>query len=254
MSSDAADGEGLGSGGRGLADAWERAAPGFTAWARAPVHDSYGRFHRDQFLEIVPAPGRLTVDVGCGEGRLSRDLKALGHTIVGVDSSPTMVENARQVDPSIDVHLADAARLPLADAFADLVIAFMSLQDMDDMPSAIGEAARVLEPDGRLCLAIVHPLNSAGTFAGEEPDSPFVISGSYLKPFRYTDELERDGLAVTMTSDHRPLETYFEALAAAGFVVKRLREHAVPDEAIGRPRQRRWQRLPLFLHVRARRA
>lgn len=56
---------------------------------------------------------------------------------------------------------------------------------------------------------------------------------------------------MTMTSDHRPLETYFEALAAAGFVVERLREHAVPDEAVGHPRQRRWQRLPLFLHVRA---
>lgn len=215
------------------------------------MHDSYWRFHRDQFLEIVPPPGRLTVDIGCGEGRLSRDLKALGHTIVAVDSSPTMIENALQVDPSMDAHVADAARLPLSDAAADLAVAFMSLQDMDDMPTAISEAARVLEPGGRLCLAIVHPLNSAGTFAGEEADSPFVISGSYLEPFRYTDELERDGLAVTFASEHRPLEAYFEALTAAGFLVERLREPAVPDQAIGRPRQRRWQRVPLFLHVRA---
>jgi SAM-dependent methyltransferase len=122
---------------------------------------------------------------------------------------------------------------------------------MDDMPAAIREAARVLEPGGRFCLAVVHPVNSAGTFVGEEADSPFVISGSYLEPFRYTDELERDGLAVTFASEHHPLEAYFEALAAAGFLVERLREHAVPDAAIGRPRQRRWQRLPLFLHIRA---
>lgn len=234
-----------------LSEAWEKAAAGFTAWARAPMHDSYWRFHRDQFLEIVPGPGRLTVDIGCGEGRLSRDLKALGHTVVGVDASPTMVGNARQADPSIEVHLADAATLPLADSAADLAIAFMSLQDIGDMPGTIREAARVLEPGGRLCLAIVHPLNSAGSFRGEEPDSPFVIAGSYLEPFRYTDEVERDGLAVTLTSDHRPLEAYFEALAAASFLVERLREHPVPDEAIGRPRQRRWQRLPLFLHIRA---
>jgi SAM-dependent methyltransferase len=215
------------------------------------MHDSYWRFHRDQFLEIVSAPGRLTLDIGCGEGRLSRDLKALGHTIVALDSSPTMVKNARQADPSIQVHVANAAKLPLADAAADLAIAFMSLQDMDDMPAAIREAARVLEPGGRFCLAVVHPVNSAGTFAGEEADSPFVISGSYLESFRYTDELERDGLAVTFASEHHPLEAYFEALAAAGFLVERLREHAVPDAAIGRPRQRRWQRLPLFLHIRA---
>ncbi len=218
------------------------------------MHDSYWRFHRDQFLEIVPPAGRLTLDIGCGEGRLSRDLKALGHTVIGVDASPTMIESAREADPSIEVRVADAARLPLADSVADLVIAFMSLQDMDDMPSAIGEARRVLGPGGRLCLAIVHPLNSAGAFAGEDSDSPFVISGSYLDTFRYTDEIERDGLAVTFTSDHRPLEAYFEALGAAGFLVERLREHAVPDDAIRRPRQRRWQRLPLFLHIRALRA
>jgi ubiquinone/menaquinone biosynthesis C-methylase UbiE len=115
---------------------------------------------------------RLTLDIGCGEGRLSRDLKALGHTIVALDSSPTMVKNARQADPSIQVHVANAAKLPLADAAADLAIAFMSLQDMDDMPAAIREAARVLEPGGRFCLAVVHPVNSAGTFAGEEAAVP----------------------------------------------------------------------------------
>ncbi len=80
-----------------------------------------------------------------------------------------------------------------------------------------------------------------------------MIAGSYLEPFRYTDELERGGLAVTFASEHRPLEAYFKALAAAGFVVERLHEHPVPEAAIGRPRQRRWQRLPLFLHLRAQR-
>jgi SAM-dependent methyltransferase len=234
-----------------LAEAWERAAPGFTEWARAPGHDSYWRFHRDQFLEIVPPPGRLTLDIGCGEGRLSRDLQALGHTIAAADASPTMVHNARQADASIEVHVANAAKLPFADAAADLAIAFMSLQDIDDMPTAVAEAARVLGSGARFCLAIVHPLQSAGKFASEEPDSSFVIAGSYLKPFRYSDELERDGLAATFTSDHRPLEAYFDALTDAGFVIERLREHAVPDAAITRPRHRRWQRLPLFLHVRA---
>jgi Methyltransferase domain len=37
-----------------------------------------------------------------GEGRLSRDLKARGHTVVGVDASPTMVAAAREADPAID--------------------------------------------------------------------------------------------------------------------------------------------------------
>ena len=67
--------------------AWEENAAGFIAWAREPDHDSYWRFHRDAFLGLLPAPGRRTLDLGCGEGRLSRDLKALGHHMVGVDAS-----------------------------------------------------------------------------------------------------------------------------------------------------------------------
>jgi SAM-dependent methyltransferase len=61
-----------------LGDFWERQAEDWVRWAREPGHDSYWHFHRDRFLELLPAPGRLTVDVGCGEGRLSRHLKEFG--------------------------------------------------------------------------------------------------------------------------------------------------------------------------------
>src|SRR4051794_40591712 len=115
-----------------LHEAWEAHAAEFAAWVRRPGHDSYDRFHRDQFLDLVPPAGRLTVDVGCGEGRLARDLRARGHTVVAVDASPTLVALAREAEPAMDVRLADAAALPLADGAADLVVAFMSLHDMDD--------------------------------------------------------------------------------------------------------------------------
>jgi ubiquinone/menaquinone biosynthesis C-methylase UbiE len=234
-----------------LRAAWEANAADWVKVARAPDHDSYWLYHRDQFLELLPPPGGRTLDVGCGEGRLSRDLKALGHEVVGVDASPTMVDAARHADPAIDVHLADAAELPFPDEYADLVVAFMSLQDVTDAESALREAARVLEPGGRLCLAVVHPLGSAGRFSGHEADDPFVIAGSYLARFRYRDSVERNGLKMTFESEHRPIQWYFAALESAGFLVERLRETDVPEDAVTEERQRRWQRLPLFLHIRA---
>jgi ubiquinone/menaquinone biosynthesis C-methylase UbiE len=234
-----------------LRSAWEESAAGVIAWFRAPGHDSYWQYHRDQFLELLPPPGRLTLDIGCGEGRLSRDLKARGHTVAALDGSPSMVEAAREADPTIETLLGDAAELPFPDGYADLAIAFMCLQDIDQAEGAIREAARVLEPGGRFCLAVVHPLGSAGHFDGYEPDSPFVIRGSYLRPFRYRDVVKRDGLSATFESAHRPIQWYFEALEAAGFLVERLRETEVPEQAVSEARQRRWQRLPLFLHIRA---
>lgn len=236
-----------------LQDKWEAQAEQWIAWARTEGHDAYWRFHREQFFRLVPAPGRLTLDIGCGEGRVARDLKRLGHNVIAIDGSPSMVAAARTSDPDMDVRLADAGALPLESARADLAIAFMSPQDIDDTSAAVHEIARVLQPGGRLCMAIVHPLNSAGRFTGEDADSPFVIKGSYLEERDYADAVERAGLAMTFHSRHRPLEAYFLALEQAGFLVEALREPSIPDHAVATGRGRRWQRVPLFLHLRARR-
>ncbi len=230
---------------------WERNAPGFVAWVQKPNHDSYDRFHRDVFLPILPEAGRLTLDLGCGEGRLSRDLGALGQRMVGLDASPAMLEAAKAADDEIPVCRADAARIPFRDAAFDLVVAFMSLQDVDDAGSAIHEAARVLEPGGHLCLAIVHPMNSVGRFESDEPNSAFRIEESYLDPSFGEDTVVRDGLEVVFASAHRPLQYYVEAIASAGLLIDRLAEPPVPDDAIEHDRSRRWQRVPLFLHIRA---
>jgi ubiquinone/menaquinone biosynthesis C-methylase UbiE len=232
----------------GVSEAWERVAEQWVQWVRATDHDSYWRFHRDAFLPLVPAPGHLTLDVGCGEGRVSRDLMALGHRVIAFDASPTMLAAARAADPGGDYRVGDAAALPLDDVTADVVVAFMSLQDVDDMAGAVGEIARVLRPGGRVCLAVVHPINSAGSFDGDEDDAVFHIRDSYFEPRAYVEPLERDGLAMVFHSYHHSLSGYFAPLEQNGLLVEAVREPPTPP---GVMRTERWTRLPLFLHVRA---
>ena len=57
--------------------------------------------------------------------------------MVGVDASRTMVAAAREADPAFDVRLADAGELPFEDGDFDLVVAFMSLQDVDELELAV---------------------------------------------------------------------------------------------------------------------
>lgn len=236
-----------------MQEGWESEARNWASFARTPGYD---RSHEDinlpALLDLLPVPGRRTLDLACGEGRLSRVLQASRHQVVGADASPTMVQFAATHPRAAPAVLADATRLPFADGTFDLVVAYMCLHDIDDMPAAIREAARVLEASGRLCVAIPHPINTAGSFEGRDAAAPFVISGSYLDPRPVTMVIDRGGIQLTFHSEHRPLEAYIQALAAAGLLTETIREVRPPGHVLTRdPAARRWHRIPLFLHLRA---
>ncbi|HEX5190965.1 MAG TPA: class I SAM-dependent methyltransferase [Streptosporangiaceae bacterium] len=232
---------------------WEAEAQNWLIFARTPGYDSsHEKTNLPVLRDLLPRPGRRTLDLACGEGRLSRILATLGHDVVGADASPTMVRAAATHPGAPPVVLADATGLPFAGASFDLVVAYMCLHDIDDMPGAVREAARVLEPAGRLCAAIPHPLNTAGSFQGKDAGAPFVITGSYLDAAPLQTQASRGGVVLTFHSEHRPVEAYVNALAAAGLLTEAIREVRASGLAVSSdPGERRWQRIPMFLHLRA---
>jgi SAM-dependent methyltransferase len=236
-----------------MRDGWEAEAGKWAIFTRTPGRDSsHDTLNVPALLDLLPEPGGRTLDLGCGEGRLGRFLRSRGYRVAGVDASPTMVRLAVSHDDAAPAVLADAAALPFGDEAFGLVVAYMSLHDMDQMPEAVAEAGRVLERGGRLCAAIPHPINSAGSFQAREASAPFVIAGSYLDQAPADWVSDRDGIQMTFHSEHRPLEAYSRALEAAGLLIEAIRELQVPDEVVAdNPDGRRWQRIPLFLHVRA---
>jgi SAM-dependent methyltransferase len=120
----------------------------------------------------------------------------------------------------------------------------MSLHDMDDMAGAVREIGRVLRPGGRLCFAVVHPLNQAGDFRADEPNAEFVIAGDYFQRRRTKFSIDQRGLRMTFEAMHRPLEDYFAALEATGLLTESVREVRSTNGS-------RWDRIPLFLDARA---
>lgn len=240
-------------GGVRMRQGWDSEAENWARFARTPGHDPiHDEINLPALLGLLPAPGRRTLDLGCGEGRVGRVLMSLGHRVAGVDASAALVALAAGHETPEPAVVADATGLPFADGTFDLVVAYMVFHDIDDMPRAVAETARVLEPGGRLCLVIVHPLNSAGAFPDRAGDAPFVIDGSYLehKPSDFT--VERGGVRLTFHSEHRPLEAYSRALEDAGMRIESIREVGSRAGLATRdPAARRWQRIPLSLQLRA---
>jgi len=111
----------------------------------------------------------------------------------------------------------------LHESSAELVLACMSLLDVDDFAGAVSEIGRVLRPGGTLCLAVVHPFASAQDVSSMHTGA-FRVTDPYLDQRRYVDSIERDGLAMTFTSMHRPLSAYTSALFANGMAITALTE------------------------------
>lgn len=224
---------------------WEAESADWIEWARSRDRDhAFWQMNLPELLAVLPPAGELTLDVGCGEGRVARELMAVGHRVVGVESSPTLARAAREANPTFDVRVGDAAAMPLEDEVADLAVASLSLMNMDDMPQVLLETARVLRPSGLFCFNVLHPINSWGDSGLE----------SYFATGEYEERIEARGASLTLHDTHRPLGDYFAALETAGFVVESLRE-PVPGDAYLKvhPEVNRWRIRPGFLLVRARR-
>jgi SAM-dependent methyltransferase len=108
----------------------------------------------DRFAGSVRGRG-LACDMGCGPGHVASYLHECGIKVCGVDLSPQMVEQARQLNPGIEFKQGNMLSLEVEDeAWAGLA-AFYSIIHIprEEMLAALGELKRVLQPGGLLLLA-----------------------------------------------------------------------------------------------------
>ncbi|MGD0949047.1 MAG: ubiquinone/menaquinone biosynthesis methyltransferase [Candidatus Binatia bacterium] len=105
----------------------------------------------------------VVVDIGCGTGDLCVLAAAAGARVIGVDFAAGMLAAARRRGVTVPLVRADAARLPLPAASASVVTSAFALRNFVSIPQVLSEAARVLQPGGRLALLEVD--RPAGTLA-----------------------------------------------------------------------------------------
>lgn len=155
---------------RALELSWEQNAQAWTTVVRE--HGIASRREATDAAILVAceraAPGRV-LDVGCGEGWLSRALAARGAEVLGIDGSEALIDGARAAGggPRFEVLSYDAlAGSPaLAQGPWDVVVCNFSLLG-EQLASPLRALTARLAGDGRLLIQTVHPWTVA---AGEPP-------------------------------------------------------------------------------------
>lgn len=108
---------------------------------------------RERAIDAVRVTsGMRVLDVGAGAGFVTEALLARGARVDAVDQSEGMVAELARRFPDACVRVADAHKLPFADASFDAVFANMVLHHVEDPRAAVAEWARVLRPGGRLAV------------------------------------------------------------------------------------------------------
>ncbi len=159
------------------------------------------------------------LDVGCGEGRFCRMLKARGVSAVGIDPTRGLIEEATRRDPDGSYLLAKAEELPFPEQSFDLVVSYLTLIDIPDFRSAIREMARVLKPGGTLLIA---NLNSFFTTAPKRLDQRSNGQRLHYPVDRYLEEfpLWVEWSGIRIENWHRPLSAYMSVLLESGLQLR----------------------------------
>lgn len=187
--------------------------------------------------------GRDVLDLGCGNGYLSRKFAREGAIVTAIDSSKGMIEKAKthDVDNTLKIRyfVTDANHLSMVSSSSfDLVFANMSLMDIEDAEGAIKEVSRVLKQGGRFVASICHPCfdtmsNSAWQIEKKsfEPRRTYRKVRAYRKPFTETVYWRVDnGERIPTPSHHRPLSWYASVFSSSGLTITRMDEPEPTDE------------------------
>jgi 2-polyprenyl-3-methyl-5-hydroxy-6-metoxy-1,4-benzoquinol methylase len=206
-------------------EAWNR---GSHEWVERIRSGMGGRVHvHDASLyELLPPPRGLTLDVGCGEGRLSRELAGRGYDVVGFDASETLVGEARSMHPEGRYEVARIDELPVADGAAQLAVCVNVLPHVHDLQSAARELARTLAPSGQLLVGTIHPVAQAGTY--DEETGELRVRGYFDRDLHPVPLGEYE-----VHHRHRTIEDQLRTFLGAGFALTDLRE--VPGHDRGVP-------------------
>jgi ubiquinone/menaquinone biosynthesis C-methylase UbiE len=245
---------------------WEQVATWYDGW----VGDRGSAYHRELAIPAVmdllqPHPGEEILDGGGGQGVLAPYLSDAGASVTVVDASARLVaagqrRHGRRRGARFVV--GDARRLPavagLEEGAFDAATFMLSIQDMDDLDDVVRGVDWALRPVSRVVLLMTHPAFRQPRHSGWGFDEGRKLT--YRRIDGYLSEMavpmKSLGGGLPTRSFHRPISSYVNAFAEAGFATDAMLEvpDLAPDRKPGKAARgdaRANAEIPIFLGLRA---
>ncbi|TAK03820.1 class I SAM-dependent methyltransferase [Patescibacteria group bacterium] len=212
---------------------------------------------------LAPKSGASYLDVACGEGAFSRLVAARtkGH-VSGFDAAPSLIAIAKkQALKHAAYAIADArafSKLYPLNSF-DGATCLLAIQNIDEPGKVFQEASKALKPAGTFVVVMNHPafrVPGASSWGYEGNAKMFRRVDRYLSALEIPIQAHPGtDPTVKTVSYHRPISSYVNALADAGFAVTRMEEWT--SNRVSKPGARAKaenlsrKEIPMFLAIKA---
>jgi len=212
---------------------------GYNKWACTydEDHNPLIAIEEGPTLELIgDVKGKRVLDIGCGTGRYCLHLAKKGAKVVGVDSSPKMLEHAqRKITPDcqFELHLGKIEEIDFPSKHFDIVVSALTLSHIPKLEPVIKKTSRILKSKGRLIMSDFHPW---------WPDSGH----------DYTEFIDETGQEYRIPEYTHSFGEYSSLLRKFGLIIKDIKEPKINDELIERfPVLKGYKGIPLAMILKA---
>lgn len=198
---------------------------------------------------------KSVLDLGCGEGGYSRELARTGADVVAVDCSDHAIEYAKAKAAEEKLSITHFVRnsndlYGISDNTFDIVLCAMMLMDVEDLNGTLQEIYRVLKPQGKVFISILHPCFKPPIEHKwfQESDGIQVRVKNYFSPSEWEGQI--NDIENKVIYRHKTISEYVKAFVQNGFIIKDMNEPIPTQEQREKSSRIEWlTKIPMYLFI-----